>query len=410
MIERIYSSNRMDGQKNDTKRFHKDITNDMNDLNKSFNLKIKEFIKLVESYNIHPNEINGLNLPISFLSFDDLNTTPEFIKIPFGKGEEPLECISNEGEYFEKDVLDKLIRKWFADNNLEYAENTKNTELFYDNYFKDSILEMQKKHINCGDIDKIETYSHCIQAPKIYIFKKDIEPNQLLFYQSKKKFLDYYEDYKNRRHELEKEEESNNRGYIIGDVGTLYKLNGQIIYKWSSKYFWEIYDEYFLLHKERPELFGKGADPLLEELYERFLVKYDVYGDYWSDYEEFKLKIQQQFLYIANEEKGLRFDLFRNILDNGDFEGGLFHSLKHFKSNNITLGDKSAGGREYSENAYFKMLNEAFFVNEWTNCVTYVPCLEGKGKYKFVFYKKECLDNEGNSQIIHFLNTVFYES
>jgi hypothetical protein len=413
MQERIFSKKNSDGQKG--QKSHGQIGKEMQCLHLEYQKLQNLFIDNAEKHNIHPEELAKTHPLLSFYSFNSLNTTKEYMTL-FEDTDEPLQVVSNEGEYFEQSFIDELIKKWFESNEKEYPIDNTEVEFFYD-YDWSCILGIKRNGFK-NDIENIKMYEYFMLKARIYTFHKNREQKLEDFELLKQKFLEDFSEYNNKSNEIGKDLEFSDRGNIIVDdknpYGFIYKLNGKDIYQFASKHFWEIYDEFFTLQTNKPGLFGKGAESILKELYRIFYSKNEIY---WGTFEEFKLKVQQQYLYTANEEKGLRLDLYRNILDNGDFEGGLWHSFKHFKVNNLPLSGISAGGKEYYENHFFMMLRRAFFVDSWKKDnknrfnVTIPYSSEHEGDYTFGFYENNCLNNQGKPVLgFYSLNTVKYSS
>ena len=88
-------------------------------------------------------------------------------------------------------------------------------------------------------------------------------------------------------------------------------------------------DELYDLHRCSPENFDNGAEVLLIGLFNQMKGKKEFQGlHFMKNLEDFKLEIQQNYAYFGTLEKGLRIDLYRNIVEeknNSDtltFEGG----------------------------------------------------------------------------------------
>jgi hypothetical protein len=412
MTERIFCKKRNDGQKG--KKNYSEVSKEINRLDKEYKIKVHGIIDNAEKFNIHPNELLKLNnYLLSFYPFSELNTTPEFMILDV-TDDEPLKVISNEGEYYEKSFLDKLIKGWFASNGKVYPEDDSNIEFFYD-YDLSFILGAKKNKFN-NEIGNLKTYDYFIFKAKIYTYRNNIESDISSFNSLSESFVVESESYNILRDELIEESIYSDRGSIFVDVNHpafIYKINGQDIYQFSSQHFWKIYDEFILLQANQSDLFGKGAESILKELHKIFSGKDE---RYWGSFEEFKLQIQQQYLYIANEERGLRLDLFRNISTDGDFEGGVWHGFKHFKLNGTTLSAKSGGGKNYDEHVFFNMLREAFFVQIWNQDKkgrwnVSIPYSKTEGVYIFGFHENKYLDSNNNmTSTLYSLNTVIYKS
>ncbi|MCU0470069.1 MAG: hypothetical protein MUF58_15860 [Arcicella sp.] len=411
MQERIFCKKRNDGQKG--QKTHGQLGKEMQKLTSDFQQKLNEFIDNAEKCNIHPEKLANIHPLMSFYSFSSLNTTKGYMTL-FEDTDEPLQVVSNEGEYFEQSFLDELIKKWFESNGKEYPKNNAETEFFYD-YNWSFILGIKRNCFN-NDIEKIKNYEAFMFKARIYTFKNNMKSYTQNFPLFVENFIADSELYKKQINELIEESIYSDRGNIIVDPNHpafIYKLNGQDIYQFTSIHFWEIYDEFILLQTNQPDLFGKGAESILRELYRVFSSKNKIY---WGTFEEFKLKIQQQYLYTANHEKGLRLDLFRNILTDGDFEGGIWHGFKHFKLNDNTLSAKSGGGKNYEENHFFSMLKEAFFVKTWKidnkgRINVSIPYSTTEGNYTFGFHEDKCLDNDNNVvSTLYSLSTAKYKS
>lgn len=412
MQEHIFSKKNSDGQKG--QKQHGQLGKEMQNLDLEFQQKRDLLIDNAERFNIHPDVLAKIHPLLSFYSFNSLNTTKEYVTI-FEDTDDPQQVVSNEGEYFEQSFLDELIKKWFESNGKEYPMDNIDVEFFYD-YDLSFILDFKKNCFN-NDMEKMKMYEHFIFKAKIYTRRNRMKSDTRNFNLLVRNFIIDSKLYRKKMDELLEELEYSDRGNIMVDrnhPAFIYKLNGQDIYQFASIHFWEIYDEFIILQTNQPYLFGKGAESILEGLHKIFSSKN---GAYWGNFEDFKLKIQQQYLYTANEEKGLRLDLFRNILNNGDFEGGLWHSFKHFKVNSLPLSGISAGGKEYSENHFFMMLKRAFFIDSWKKDnknrfnVTIPYLSEYEGNYTFGFYENNCLNNQGKPVLgFYSLNTVKYSS
>ncbi len=409
MRERIFCKKRNDGQKD--KRNYSKVEENISQLEEEYRQKVNKFIDNAERYNIHPTELSKLKFPLSFYPFSELNTTPEFMTL-FEDTDEPLQVVSNEGEYFEQSFLDELIKKWFESNGKEYPKDNTEVEFFYD-YDWSFILGIKKNCFN-NDIEKIKMYEPFVFKARIYTYRNSMKSDTQNFNLLIENFITDSELYKKQMDELLEESIYSDRGSILVDINDpafIYKLNGQDIYQFTSIHFWEIYDEFILLQTNQPNLFGEGAELILKELHEMFLRKD---GTYWDNFEKFKLKIQQQYFYTANEEKGLRLDLYRNILINDDFEGGIWHGFKHFKSNGKTLSAKSGGGKNYDENHFFNMLKEAFFVKSWgkdkkERLNGSIPYSSTEGVYTFGFHENKCSDpNNDVISTLYSLSTTKY--
>ena len=410
MRERIFCKKRNDGQRTEKgqrkKKTHSQVGKDMNQLSEENNQKVNEIIDCAESYNIHPIELFKLNdSNLFFYPFGELNTTSECKALS-----------GNENECYEKSFLDKLIRRWFEGNGKDYPQDDSNIEFFYnyDLFFVlDGFIE-QKKDTITNYTEYMRKYDYFIIKAKIHTYRNNIKSDVQNFNLLIENFIAHTEFYKIRNAELQEESTFSDRGSIYVDWKNppfIYKLNMQDIYEFASIHFWEIYDEFILLQANQPDLFGKGAEPILRELHKIFSGKNE---KYWGSFEEFKLKIQQQYLYTANEKQGLRLDLYRNIFDDGDFQGGIWHSFKHFKSNGKTMSAKSEGGKNYNKNNFFNMLKEAFFVKTWSKdkkdrLNVSIPYSTTEGKYTFGFHEDKCLDSENNViSTLYSLNTTSY--
>lgn len=422
MRERIFCKKRNDGQRD--KKKYGEVVENLSQLEKDYKQKVNEILDNAERYNIHPNELFKLKDPeFIFYPFGELNITSEFkplFKDEYENEEEFLTFLSgnhksNEDECYEKSFLDKLIRKWFEGNGKDYPGDDSNIEFFYD-YGLVCILDeykKQKKNLSYNDNEFMRIYDYLIIKAKIYTYRNNIKSDIQNFNLLLKNFKAESELYQIQNIELLEESEYSDRGSIFIDnknPAFIYKLNGQDIYQFTSIHFWEIYDEFILLQANQPDLFGKGAEPILRGLYKIFSGKNE---RYWGSFEEFKLKIQQQYLYTANEKQGLRLDLYRNIFDDGDFQGGVWHGFKHFKSNGKTLSAKSEGGKNYSETHFFNMLLEAFFVQKWVKFdkdtwSSSIPYSPTEGEYIFGFYKYKCPNHDNST--LYSLSTTKYES
>lgn len=387
---------------------------EISQLEKEFQQKMKQFLDDAEKNNIHPDKLPKLPCLPLFKSFSKLNTTPQYEDISFFE-DEKFQVLSNKEDYYEKGMLDEVIKKWFEGNDKVYPQNNLNTELFYD-YNISPILEA-KKNPFCR-----ETYDYHIIKSRIYVYRTNEKQNESMFNSLKPIFTRDFESYDEQRNSLNEELKFSSRvdGIFVDpkNMPVVFKINGNDTFKFTNIFFWDFYDAYLLLQKTQPSLFGsKNTNIILRALHEIFIKKN---ANYWNDYEEFKLKITQQFYYIADSEKKLRLDLFRNELKDGSFEGGLWHSFNHFKQNGKALSSINKGGIEYSEPLFFNMLKDAFFVSEWKwsepkdgekgGWVTEIPCLAEKGTYKFVFHENKCYDYKGNTHTIYYLNTVIYQS
>ncbi|ADB40832.1 hypothetical protein Slin_4854 [Spirosoma linguale DSM 74] len=115
--------------------------------------------------------------------------------------------------------------------------------------------------------------------------------------------------------------------------GRLFKVDDQEIYQIESLMFFDFLNTIYLLSEEHPDCFGHGAQAILDGLYGYY--KELLFGERELDQEEFELKLTQQFVYMTNDQKELRIDLYRHldVSKSGigkDFIGGLFHVFNHF--------------------------------------------------------------------------------
>lgn len=410
MEERIFCKKRNDGQKGT--RLYAEIARNLNQLENEYRKLISELIDQAEICNIHPNELAKVNHLLSFYSFNELNTIKESLHYDDAIDELP-QITSDECEHFEKHSLNELIKKWFAQNGKKFPNDDSDVEFFYD-YDMSFILGAKMNCFN-NDLEKVKMYESFVLRARIYTYRHRIKSDNQSFNLLVENFITDSDRYRKEIGVLLEELEFSDRGSIMVDrkhPAFIYKLNGQDIYQFTSLHFWEIYDEFISLQINQPDLFGKGTESILIELYKIFSSKNE---SYWGSFEEFMLKIQQQYLYTASEEKGLRLDLYRNILK-GEFQGGIWHSFKHFKSNNKPLSAKSGGGKDYDEQYFFNMLRQAFFVELWCKdkkgrLSVSIPYSTTKGMYKLGFHEYKCLDPSNHViSTLYSLNTVYYDS
>lgn len=361
MIERIFKAKGLDGQKN--KKNYNQISKEITALEVERQLKLREYIDLAEKCNIHPDSIKSTEIYIAFKPFNQINTKPEYLQF-----DEDTSFIINSGCYIEKETLDGLIRKWYLENGKEISENTDDIELFYDYHFEDLIFHMQGKLIELNAIEGLDFHVGKRDAPQIYEFRKGMTSDIEKF----ESFQNEFSAYLNKTQEvldiLLNDLEFSSRGDIFVDRENperIYKEGEFIYYEFYSLHFWRFFDELLTLQSEEPELFGNGTEILLKALHNRFTKKYPD-APYWKNYDEFVLKIQQQYFYLANKEKGLRLDLFRNSLENIEFEGGLWHAFQHFKLNGSPMSARYKGGIDFHKNTFLNSTRKAFLFSEFS--------------------------------------------
>lgn len=413
MAELIFNSKKYDGQKGS--RIQKEIVQDLQNLDRELKLMINYYIKECQKYNIPPNmlEVDSYQTELLFYCFKNFQIKPikQMLSIDFdGIFINP---ITYNNEYIEKKYIDKLIEKWYILNKIVPPKNNKKVDFYCDFEFKSSIIEHQKNLMLQGRIEEINFLKNC----KIYYYYKNNRYNKNKLKILKNNLNKFVINYRCKVNLLCAELDLSDRGDIWVDSQNLLMINGNLVFEFYSKFFFDFFDGLFELHKKSPDLFGKGANLIIEGLYHLIKSK-DEFSElhFLKDIEAFKLQLQKSYAYFGDTEKGLRVDLFRNLVNDKKnneiltFEGGLFHILRHFHNENIPLSATYEGGHQFYKSYFFDTLREAFWVSKWSKCgdnkiKSKIRSIVNKDKnYNFVFYKNP------NVNGLYYIDTVHLEN
>ncbi|MFN3849369.1 MAG: hypothetical protein ACK4NY_08075 [Spirosomataceae bacterium] len=418
MSELIFTSKKFDGQPNKEKRDYLKISKEIQDLELKFNHKLKKYINEAERFNTHPKNIkvDGIYGYLDFGNFNTIPSKPIFQDIYFTDDPLPLRGIANSGRYIEPHIINRLIKKWFEVNKKSMPQNIRKVDFYFDFEFLSSIINSQWNLLINNRIDEIQFLDCC----KIYIHQKNNRTDKNRLKRSKHNLVKFSKYYYPRLNLLSEEQHFNDRGHILIDYQRLSKVNGKTVFEFYSTFFWDFFDALFELHKNSPEVFGNGAELLINELF-KFMNTIERIKElpFMKNIKEFKLKLQQNYAYFGDTEKGLRIDLFRNIVpdknkpDIPTFEGGLLHVLRHFENDGVPISATFEGGHQFYESYFMDTLKEAFFVSELKevidkkgkkSIISEVESIVEKNKiYKFVFFKNPHADG------LYSINTMYLE-
>ncbi len=336
MNSRILNSKMIDGERG--KKTYRDISHKILDEQKKGIEKLREYIKVVEKCNVHPDNIKVTNYDFGFKPFKELS--------------------------IKKSTFTNLISKWCEANEKQFPENLDKVEFYYNWLFEYHVIPKLELSNQNNKIDVKIFDSDGFDKPIIYEYRIDEPTNFIEFEKYQIQFLKDWDEAENLINNLSKEQEFSSRGDVMLDYDTIETLNEIDIYECYSIHFWRFFDELFELQNEQTELFGHGTEIILRALHNRFIKKYPD-AKYLHLYEKFVLEIKQQYFYIANKDKALRLDLFRNLLENGEFEGGLWHAFQHFRLDGQTMSAVFKGGGAFNEEDFFHSIKKAFFFHKF---------------------------------------------
>lgn len=157
-------------------------------------------------------------------------------------------------------------------------------------------------------------------------------------------------------------------------------------------------EEYLKIVDQYPECFGTGDDwqivKAIKKFEERFFVRP------YSDEEFFDYIRSETMAYVFNinmygtiSDKILRLDLCRDIHQGNEFQGGIFHILKHFSLENY--GTLSSFGKQY-------------IVNRWSDIL--LDVIQNFYSEPLCYESKNCFEAKSTLKDGHCLRGIYYNN